>query len=77
VGCETPTGDDYAEWWPHRRWMSADSIVWVSDGRFGDSPDSREFAAYRVDRARHINILRDGREARRFVILVLTRRAQS
>jgi hypothetical protein len=74
VGCETPTGDDYAEWWPRRRWTSADSIVWVSDGRFENLPD---LAAYRVDRARHIDIWRDGREARRFVILVLTRRAQS
>jgi hypothetical protein len=74
VGCETPTGDDYAAWWPRARWLAADSIVWVTDARFEASPD---FGAFRVDRARHINVMRDGREARRFVILVLTRRAQS
>jgi|HubBroStandDraft_2_1064218.scaffolds.fasta_scaffold10975_3 hypothetical protein len=74
IGCETPTGDDYADWWPRRRWLAADSIVWVSDARFDVSPD---FGPFRVDRARHINVMRDGREARRFVILVLTRRAQS
>jgi hypothetical protein len=74
VGCETPTGDDYATWWPRGRWLKADSIVWVSDGRFEQTPS---LPAFRVDRARHINVMRDGREARRFVILVLTRRAQS
>ncbi len=73
IGCDTPTGDDYATWWPRRRWMSADSIVWVTDTRFDFSPD---FAAYRVARARHFSIMRDGHETRRFSILVLTRRAQ-
>jgi hypothetical protein len=75
VGCETPTGDDYGAWWPRRRWHAADSIVWVTDARFDVSPDFGPL--FRVDRARHINVMRDGREARRFVILVLTRRAQS
>jgi hypothetical protein len=74
VGCETPTGDDYAGWWPRPRWLAADSIVWVTDARFEGAPD---FGPFRVDRARHINVMRDGREARRFVILVLRRRAQS
>ena len=73
VGCATPAGDDYAGWLPVRRWLAADSIVWVTDGRFGPPPELR---AHSELRRREVRIERGGRVVRTFVIAVLTRRAQ-
>ncbi|MGH7269612.1 MAG: hypothetical protein ACREJ3_04200, partial [Polyangiaceae bacterium] len=73
VGCDTPIADDYDTWWPRTRWMLADSIVWVSDTRFGPPPP---LAAYVTLRTRAVRVKRGGRVIRTFTITVLTRRAE-
>ncbi len=74
VGCDTPVGDDFDDWWPRARWRDADTIVWVTDTRFGPPPS---LATYTLARVRHVIIQRGGRLARTFTIAVLTHRAQA
>ncbi len=72
VGCDTPVRDDYDDWWPRRLWRQADSIVWVTDERFGPPPLLPWLAPLRT---RRVRIERGGRVTRTFTITVLTRRA--
>jgi hypothetical protein len=74
VGCDTPVPDDFDAWLPRERWRNADSIVWVTDTRFGPPPD---LPAYGVVRTRHIHVRRGGKEVRLFTITVLERRAEA
>jgi hypothetical protein len=72
VGCDTPIRDDYDDWWPRRLWRQADSIVWVTDERFGPPPLLPFLAPLRT---RQVRIERGSRVTRTFTIAVLTRRA--
>jgi len=79
VGCDTPVGDDFDEWWPRRTWRQADVIVWVSDARFEPPSGEPSFAgllgAYAPLRTRELLVERGGRTVRRFTVTVLSRRA--
>jgi hypothetical protein len=66
--------DDFDRWWPRERWRAAESIVWVTDRRFGPPPVLTTHATLRT---REVRIERAGRTARTFTIAVLTRRAQA
>ncbi len=72
VGCDTPVHDDFDGWLPRERWRAADTIVWVTDGRFGPPPD---LPTHTTLRTRQVAIRRGGRVVRTFTISVLTRRA--
>lgn len=72
VGCDTPIRDDFDDWYPRTRWRDADTIVWVSDRRFGPPP---ELPSYVPLRSREVPIARAGRVVRVFEITVLARRA--
>jgi hypothetical protein len=72
VGCNTPVRDDFDDWWPRGRWRGADTIVWVSDARFGAAPEMATHAAVRTKR---VSIVRGGRVVRIFAVTVLMRRA--
>jgi hypothetical protein len=74
VGCNSPLRDDFDGWWPRRRWRSSDTIVWVTDARFGMPPP---LASHFIVSARPVTIERGGRVIRRFVILTLTRRDEA
>jgi hypothetical protein len=74
VGCDTPIPDDFDVWLPRDRWRAADSIVWVTDTRFGPPPD---LPTHAVVRTRHVHIRRGGREVRLFTVTVLERRAEA
>jgi len=74
VGCDTPVPDDFDAWWPRARWRHADTLLWVSDRRFGPPP---ELPAYVPVRTREVPVERDGRTVRVFTITVLARRAQA
>ncbi|HEX4445199.1 MAG TPA: glycosyltransferase family 39 protein [Polyangiaceae bacterium] len=73
VGCDTPIPDDFDGWWPRSRWRSADSIVWVTDDRFGLPAPPRSHALIDV---RKVRIKRADRIVRTFTIAVWVRRAQ-
>jgi hypothetical protein len=72
VGCATPVRDDFDDWLPRARWRAADTIVWVTDERFGPPPSLPEHTLQGV---RRITVERGGRVARVFTIAVLVRRA--
>ena len=72
VGCDTPERDDFDDWWPRANWRRAQSIVWVTDARFGPPPSLQANAVVRV---RDVRIFRGGRQVRVFAITVLARRA--
>jgi hypothetical protein len=74
VGCNTPVTDDFDAWWPRQRWREADTILWVSDGRFGPPPMMPWHSALRT---RTVAIERGGRVVRSFTITTLSRRAQA
>jgi hypothetical protein len=73
VGCDTPVLDDFDTWWPRARWYSADSIIWVTDARFGPPGD---LPAYATQRTSQVRILRGGRVVRTFNVTTLTARSQ-
>ena len=72
VGCDTPIRDDFDDWWPRKRWRDANTIVWVTDARFGPPPS---MATHVVLHTREVRIFRGGRSVRVFVIVTLGRRA--
>ncbi len=74
VGCDTPIPDDFDVWLPRDRWRAADSILWVTDARFGPPPS---LPTYAVVRTRRVHIRRGGREVRLFTVTVLERRAEA
>jgi hypothetical protein len=73
VGCNSPAPDDFDSWWPRARWRRADTILWVTDTRFGPPPPLPAFATQRV---REVPIERAGRIVRTFTLTLLTRRAR-
>ena len=73
VGCNTPIPDDFDGWWPRDRWRTADSIVWVTDDRFGPPRASR---ATRSRRSAGSASSAPDRVVRTFTISVFTRRAE-
>jgi hypothetical protein len=73
VGCNTPVPDDFDSWWPRDRWRTADSIVWVTDDRFGPPPTLPLHALFRL---RKIRVKRADRVVRTFTIAVFQRRAE-
>jgi hypothetical protein len=73
VGCDTPIRDDFDAWWPRDRWRKADSIVWVTDDRFGPPPPMPLYALWSL---RKIRVNRAGRVVRTFTIAVFVRRAE-
>ena len=74
VGCDSPIGDDFDRWWPRDRWRRADSIVWVTDERFGGLPD---FPVHALFALRKIRVQRAGRTVRVFTVAVFVRRAST
>ncbi|MDP9035750.1 MAG: hypothetical protein M3O50_13175, partial [Myxococcota bacterium] len=72
VGCDTPQRDDFDAWWPRDRWRRADTVLWVTDTRFGRDP---HLPSHAVARTREVHIQRGGRVVRVFAIMVLVRRA--
>jgi hypothetical protein len=74
VGCATRVRDDFDDWLPRARWQKADSIVWVTDLRFGAPPDLPDYAPIRT---REVRVERAGRTVRVFTVAVLARRAQA
>jgi hypothetical protein len=72
VGCDTPVPDDFDRWWPRERWRAAETLVWVTDARFGAPPRLPEHALLRT---RDVRVMRDGRLVREFTVAVMTRRA--
>lgn len=74
VGCDTPVRDDFDDWLPRDRWKRAETIVWVTDDRFGPPPVP---ATHAIVRTREVPIEQAGRVVRRFVILVLARRGEA
>ncbi len=73
VGCDTPIPDDFDRWWPRDRWRDADSIVWVTDERFGPPPAFPKHALFAV---RKIRIVRDEHVVRTFTVSVWVKRAE-
>ena len=73
VGCNTPIRDDFDGWWPRDRWRHADSIVWVTDDRFGPPPELPLHALFNL---RRVRIKRADRVVRTFTVAVFLRRAQ-
>jgi hypothetical protein len=73
VGCDTPIRDDFDGWWPRARWRNAESIVWVTDDRFGSPPALPLHALFSV---RKVRIKRADRVVRSFTIAVFLRRAE-
>jgi hypothetical protein len=71
VGCDSPVRDDFDRWYPRASWRDADTIVWVTDQRFGPPavPPSHV-----VLRSREVQVQRDGRVVRVFYVTVLARR---
>jgi dolichyl-phosphate-mannose-protein mannosyltransferase len=74
VGCDSPIGDDFDRWWPRDRWHKANSIVWVTDERFGGLPD---FPVHALFALRKIRVQRAGRTVRVFTVAVFVRRAST
>jgi hypothetical protein len=75
VGCATPVADDFDTWLSRATWRRAETIVWVTDTRFGD-PDPAAAPEHAPRRLHTIEIRRGGRIVRVFTIVVLQRRAQ-
>ncbi|HEY5146993.1 MAG TPA: hypothetical protein VII82_09510, partial [Polyangiaceae bacterium] len=73
VGCDTPIPDDFDRWWPRALWRQSDSIVWVTDDRFGPPP---KFPLHALFSIRKVRIKRADRVVRNFTISVFVRRAQ-
>jgi Dolichyl-phosphate-mannose-protein mannosyltransferase len=73
VGCDTPIPDDFDRWWPRAEWRRSDSIVWVTDDRFGPPPELPLHALFSI---RKVGIKRADRVVRNFTISVFVRRAE-
>ena len=76
VGC-TQDRTDFDDWGPREEWERADSLVFVTDGRF-EGPDYDEatlFPAFVETRSQRVTVIRGGKAARTFKIIVLDRRA--
>lgn len=72
IGCATPIRDDFDGWYPRATWQRAETIVFVTDGRFPF--DAALFPKHVEARREQVTVLRGGRVARVFSIYVLERR---
>jgi hypothetical protein len=70
VGCNTPIRDDFDDWLPRDLWRQSDTILWVTDGRFGPPP---EFPSHAVQRMRAIPVERGGRAVRVFTLATMSK----
>jgi Dolichyl-phosphate-mannose-protein mannosyltransferase len=75
VGCMTPVRDDFDDWQPRSTWENADTILFVTDNRF-DEDLGKMFPDRTVAKRSHTTVLRGGRIARTFSLVLLQRRAQ-
>ncbi|HEX7663721.1 MAG TPA: hypothetical protein VF407_04395, partial [Polyangiaceae bacterium] len=74
VGCNTPIRDDFDDWQPRPTWQNADTILFVTDNRF-DVDLEKTFPDRVVVRRAHTTVLRGGRIARTFSLVLLQKRA--
>jgi hypothetical protein len=70
VGCNTPVRDDFDDWVPRSRWNDAESLLWVTDTRFGPAP---KLPGRVPSRSRQISIRRGSRIVRVFTLTWLER----
>jgi len=75
VGCMTPVRDDFDDWQPRQNWAQADTILFVTDNRF-DVDVAKAFPDRVVVKRSHTTVLRGGRIARTFSLILLEKRAQ-
>ncbi|MEO7112467.1 MAG: hypothetical protein ABI183_18630, partial [Polyangiaceae bacterium] len=75
VGCKTEVPDDFDDWQPRSTWENADTILFVTDNRF-DVDLAKMFPDRVVAKSAHTTVLRGGRIARTFSLVLLQRRAQ-
>lgn len=73
VGCATPIADDFDRWVPRDAWRRADSVLFVTDNRFGGDGAEQLPAHVRVSQSR-VRVLRGGRTARVFDLYLYSRR---
>jgi hypothetical protein len=76
VGCNTPVRDDFDDWEPRENWNNADTILFVTDNRF-DVDFEKEFPDRVIVKRAHTTVLRGGRIARTFSLVLLDKRARS
>jgi hypothetical protein len=74
VGCNTPIRDDFDDWQPRASWENADTILFVTDNRF-DVDLEKTFPDRVVAKRAHTTVLRGGRIARTFSLILLQKRA--
>lgn len=74
VGCMTPIRDDFDDWYPRATWKEADTILFVTDNRF-DVDLEKAFPDRVIVRRAHTTVLRGGRVARTFSLVLLSQRA--
>ena len=74
VGCMTPIRDDFDDWYPRTKWRDADTILFVTDNRF-DVDLEKAFPDRVIVRRAHTTVLRGGRVARTFSLVLLSQRA--
>jgi hypothetical protein len=74
VGCDSPSGDDFARWYPAHTWAGATSILYVTDDRFPSNPAAR-FPDRAIASSERLLVYRGGRAVRTIRITRLERKA--
>jgi hypothetical protein len=74
VGCESPSGDDFENWYPKRTWIDAATLIYVSDDRF-PSPSADRFPDRAAVSSRRFVVYRGGRTVRTIRMTRLDRKA--
>jgi hypothetical protein len=75
VGCATPVTDDFDTWLPRKEWRAAEHVLFVTDNRFpGDGAE--QLPGHVAEAQSRVRILRGGRTARVFELVLYDRRAQ-
>lgn len=72
VGCRTPAGDDFEQWYPAQMWNRKSTLLFVSDDRFAIDA-AREFPDRSVVATQHLSVIRGGRIVRTIEITRLDR----
>ncbi len=75
VGCASPIEDDFDTWYPRATWRDADTILFFTDNRLNVDP-AVLFPTRSEIVHRRVVIMRGGRRAREFSVVVLSRRAE-
>lgn len=63
VGCNSPMRDDFDDWLPRSKWLSAPVILFVTDDRF-PAAETGEFPNRSVRGVSRTEVMRDGRAVR-------------